>query len=176
MIFQTKYNNEYNNSLNKFTMLKDGVFDDKLNRNVNLHYFVNKSDTNYIEPEWEFPKGRKNNGESNKMCAIREFTEETNYNKDDYELIINIKPLTEFYIGENKIKYTHVYYIGYLKNTEKQLQVDTSNLSQCLEVSDLKWFTQTECLNKIRKYHKSRKKVIDDIFTFLNDGGKYNLI
>ena len=35
--------------------------------------------------------------------------EETNYNKVDYNLIINIRPFSENYMGENKIKYRHLY-------------------------------------------------------------------
>ena len=58
---------------------------------------MKKSNTNYISSEWEFPKGRRNNKETNKECAEREFKEETNYNKNDYQLISNITPFSEEY-------------------------------------------------------------------------------
>ena len=55
-------------------------------------------------------KGRRNVGETNRECAIREFQEETNYTTNDYELIDNIAPLDEEYMGEN-IYDTNMYII-----------------------------------------------------------------
>ena len=94
-----KFKNDYNKGKYNFNILKKGFIHNK--KLINLNYFVHNSSTNYITPEWEFPKGRRNNNESNKNCAIRECEEETNYNEKDYNLIINIKPLSENYRGEN---------------------------------------------------------------------------
>ena len=171
----SKYNDEFNNSKDKFNKLKEGIID-KNNNLINLNYFVQNSDTDYIESEWEFPKGRKNKGEKNKECAIREFLEETNYNSDDYEIIMNIKPFIEDYIGENKIRYTHIYYVALLKNNDKKLEINKKDMLQCLEVSDIKWLNKEECENKIRNYHLTRKKVIDNIFNFLKEIDNFNII
>jgi 8-oxo-dGTP pyrophosphatase MutT (NUDIX family) len=39
----------------------------------------------YTEPEWGFPKGRRMRGESDLACAIREFDEETNIPRDAFQ-------------------------------------------------------------------------------------------
>ena len=172
----SKYNKEYFNGYDKFNKLKKGYYSKKLNKTINLESLIKESNTNYKESEWEFPKGRKNFKETNKDCAIREFKEETNYDNEDYELIINIKPLTEMYLGENKIKYTHVYYIGELINTGKELKVDKENNLQCSEIKDLKWFNEEESSNILRDYHNSRKSVVKKIFKFLNEIENYKII
>ena len=98
-----KYQKEYLQGYEKFNKLKDGFHLKKYNKKIDLKSLISDSNTNYNESEWEFPKGRKNHKETNKDCAIREFKEETNYDKTDYNLIINIKPLSEIFMGENKL-------------------------------------------------------------------------
>ena len=172
---ENKFFSDYNRGKDKFNQLKQGYQDKKMKVNINLEYFVKNSKTDYKSTEWEFPKGRRNNSESNKDCAIREFKEETNYNYDDYELIINIAPFTENYMGENKVRYRHVYYIGYLKNYEKELII-TDNADQRLEISDIRWATMDESLSYIRNYHKTRETVIQNVFRLLTNLKNYILI
>ena len=169
-----KFLNDYKNGKNKYDKLKKGYKIDDIN--ISLEYLIKNSNTKYGNPEWEFPKGRRNSNETNKNCAIREFAEETGYQNDDYELIINIIPFTENYLGENKIRYRHIYYIGYLLNNEKIIEIDKSNKEQYLEVSDIKWFTKEECLSSIRNYHNTRKKIIHKIFNFIDNLDDYILI
>ena len=38
-----------------------------------LYKFIDKSKKQYKYNEWEIPKGRRNQDETNKDCAIREF-------------------------------------------------------------------------------------------------------
>ena len=172
---ENKFLADYNKGKEKFNIIKEG-FIDKTNQHINLEYLVKQSKTNYDTPEWEFPKGRRNTNETNKNCAIREFKEETNYDHEDYELIINIQPFSENYVGENKVKYRHIYYIGYLKNKDKSLLVNKENLDQCLEVSNIKWLTMDESLSYIRNYHKTRKTVIHKIFNFIDKLEDYIII
>ena len=80
------------------------------------------------------------------------------------------------YLGENKIKYTHIYYIGELINTRKELKVDKENNLQCSEIKDLKWFNEEESSNILRDYHNSRKSVVKKIFKFLNEIENYRII
>lgn len=173
---EIKKTSDYLKGKEKFNKLKQGLFCEKLNKKICLEYFVENSKTNYENPEWEFPKGRRNESEKNKDCALRELKEETGYDKEDYELIINIKPFTENYIGENKIKYKHIYYIGKLINSEKKLEIDYNNQDQFLEVSDLRWFSLENSLNIIRNYHKTRKSIIENMFQLIKDLDKYLLI
>ena len=52
----------------------------------NIESLINNSKTNWITPEWGFPKGRRNYMETDNSCAIREFNEETGYVECDYEI------------------------------------------------------------------------------------------
>jgi len=172
-----KIKNDYIKGKEKFEKLKEGYFYKKTKEKINIDYFIIKSNTKYLTSEWEFPKGRRNNKETNKDCAIREFKEETNYNKNDYELISNISPFHEEYLGENRIKYKHIYYIGYLKNYEKKLEIDTNNIHQFTEIKNIQWLTKEESLNKLRDYHYTRKKVIEQVYDFIDKlEDKYRII
>ncbi len=59
---------------------------------------------------WEIPKGRKNNGEPEISCGIREFYEETGIPPEAYKIITN-KPISGNHISEN-ICYIYKYYIA----------------------------------------------------------------
>ena len=135
---------------------------------INLRQFVDGSKTSYGTTEWEFPKGRRNVGETNKECAIREFCEETNYEESDYKLFDNLAPLDEEYMGENRVRYKHVYYVGYLTNADKEIKVEPDNPDQINEIRDLAWFTKDECLAIIRDYHHTRRDVINEVFRFVD--------
>ena len=123
----------------------------------------------YSGSEWEFPKGRRNVGETNRECAIREFQEETNYTTNDYELIDNIAPLDEEYMGENHIRYKHVYYMGMLRNYRPVPGLSESNLDQINEIKDIQWLTEKEAMHKIRDYQNTRKQVVSRVFEIVNN-------
>ena len=62
-------------SREKFNSLKVGI---KLQSNeYNLESLINECENNWNEPEWGFPKGRRNFQEKDLTCALREFEEET---------------------------------------------------------------------------------------------------
>ena len=169
-----KFMNDYNKGKDKFNKLKNGyMIDDK---EINLKNLIDNSKTEFQCSEWEFPKGRRNDNETNKNCAIREFGEETGYEYKDYELIINIIPFVENYLGENKVRYRHIYYIGNLLDYDKVLKIDKNNMSQYLEVSDIKWMNKEECLSNIRYYHKTKEKIIDKLFNFTEKLENYIII
>lgn len=161
-----KFNNDYYTGETKFNIIKEGFIKDGME--INLKNLVDKSNTNYEYSEWEFPKGRKLKTETNKKCAIREFTEETGINRDQYKLFYNLRPFIESYIGENKVKYVHVYYIGVLIN-DFIPEIDINNKDQCLEISDIRLFNYKDSLNILRDYHKSREKIINNIFELINN-------
>ena len=160
-------NSDYKKGYEKFSKLSKGFLYQKTNEKINLKYFINKSLTNYYETEWEFPKGRRNNNETNLECAKREFNEETNYNDKDYELIENIQTFSEEFLGENKVRYKYIYYIGNLKNLNKKVFIDKKNKSQYSEIKNIQWLTKDDSLNIIRDYHHTRRDVINKIFNLL---------
>ena len=158
------FKNDYLRGKSKYEKLAHGFEFMNTGGFIDISYFVDKSATRYETSEWEFPKGRRNLNESDKECAEREFHEETGYIKDDYTLVLNLKPLTEEYVGENKVRYKHVYYVGYLKNIQKPLVLGKDQLS---EIKDIRWMTKEESLACIRDYHHTRFHVIHSIFDFI---------
>tara|TARA_A100001037_G_scaffold281182_1_gene284604 strand:- start:1010 stop:1840 length:831 start_codon:yes stop_codon:yes gene_type:complete len=166
---EQKNNQDYLKGYDKFKKLSDGYFFNKTKEFINLDYFMKKTKTNYPDTEWEFPKGRRNNHESNYDCARREFTEETNYLSSDYQLINNLLPFSEEFMGENRVRYKYIYYIGYLTNIEKDVYIDPKNKDQFNELKNIKWLTKEESLNIIRDYHHTRRDVIHKIFDLIDN-------
>lgn len=120
--------------------------------------------SDYTEPEWGFPKGRRMRGESDMMCAIREFDEETNIPREAYVVLKNIT-LEETFMGLNGVNYRHIYYVAVLKNPERV------NLSQRLthmqrrEISGIAWKTFTEAEELIRPHHLQRRDMLNELRT-----------
>ena len=159
----SQYKSEYTISKEKFTMLKLGI---KLKTGeFNLVSLINDSQTNWNEPEWGFPKGRRNVQEKDLSCAIREFEEETGCAKEELKLIYNLLPLEELFTGSNYKSYKHKYYVAYM-----DLNVNLKNY-QTSEVSKIEWKTYTECIEHIRPYNKEKidilKRVADIIKNYI---------
>ena len=107
---KNSYEQEYQQSKNYFTKLKNNETE------LGLSFFINNVIPSWNEPEWGFPKGRRNKNERDIDCAKREFEEETSMNSQDYEILDNIEPLIEDLVGTNGISYRHIYYVAVSKN------------------------------------------------------------
>ena len=92
---------------------------------------------------------KRNNGENNRDCAIREFQEETNLSPSSYRLFNNIIPLIEEYTGINNVRYKHVYYVGELIKPCK-LFIDKSKKEQYTEIKNIQWVNESKALSLIR--------------------------
>lgn len=149
------YQKEFNMSKLKFEELKSKNFHDLLNPD---------NQSIYQEPEWGFPKGRRNISEKNLDCAIREFYEETNYSLTNMHLLERINCLEEEYEGTNLVKYKHVYYIASSPDNDESELNDVDNLN---EIGEIGWFSIPEALEKIRPYYDSRIKIIHQIYFFI---------
>lgn len=160
---------EYTKGQNQFNQLNDGILIN--GKIITLNDIINMCYNNYKTPEWEFPKGRRSNRESNIQCAIREFEEETNIPSVKYSIISNIRPFIEDYCSDNNVKYRHVYYISLHTSNESELSIDKEKFEQASEISDIQWLTLDECKSKIRTYNKSKYTIIEKVKTFLD---KYN--
>lgn len=114
----------------------------------------------WSEPEWGFPKGRRMRGETDVDCAIREFYEETNIPRSAYTLCRNLC-FEEVFMGTNSVQYKHVYFIGLLK---KEIDV-TQKLTavQRREISCVRWMSFRECESTIRPHYTRRKEVVKEI-------------
>ena len=149
-IFNIKYENEYINSKDKFEKIDKSIYE--------------KIKIIYNEPEWGFPKGKKNKYESNLDCAIREFNEETGVNK--IIILNNILPINEIFYGTNNIKYKHIYYIS-LYNDDSNI-IDKTYLNNCDEISDIEWYNYENSNIIIRSYHIKKKIIIMNIIKFIS--------
>ena len=162
-----QYRSEEKHAKEKFTQMRRGI---QMYREgtYGLVRLVKESLTQWHTPEWGFPKGRRNYQETDITCAYREFNEETGYMKEDLDMITNIQPFEEIFIGSNYKSYKHKYYLAELVSEN----TSTSNFQRS-EVSDMKWLTLDECLSIIRPYNLEKIQVIKDINNVLE---RYRLI
>ena len=163
----SQYRQEEKSSCEKFNDLKKGVYDIHTNKLFTLELLIKESKTNWDEPEWGFPKGRRNYQENDIVCAMREFHEETGYQKKNINIINNLKPFQETFTGSNFKSYKHKYFLGYIENPIYHQNFQKS------EVSDMKWLSLEECIKKIRPYNLERIELINNINKVLH---KYSLI
>lgn len=127
-----------------------------------------------IFPIWELPKGRKNHGsESDVMCAMRELSEETGIDSNEYEILPeeNIKYST----FSKDTKYSNMFYIAIMKQSvtigskDKFLpnKLDLCNYNQTVEIANIGWFdldmlkiisVRTQIIEAAKKVNKIMRK------------------
>jgi ADP-ribose pyrophosphatase YjhB (NUDIX family) len=154
-----KYRMEEIISRDKFKQLKDGIL--PRNGYYSLDTLINETQTHcaWQEPEWGFPKGRRNGGENDYDCAVREFCEETGYPRTSLRVIQNIVPYEEIFTGSNYVSYKHRYFVSQMKYDET---LDTRNFQKS-EVSRMEWFSIDKCLEKVRPYNLERIRIIQQL-------------
>jgi 8-oxo-dGTP pyrophosphatase MutT (NUDIX family) len=162
-----QYKNEELVSPKKMDIIRNGVIID--DDTITLKNIVEKSTTRWSEPEWEFPKGRRNNKEKDLDCALREFEEETGISRNKISVVENILPFEEIFIGTNYKSYKHKYFLAYMNN----LNEDLDNY-QVTEVSKIEWKTYNICLESIRPYNLEKKKLITNINKVLEEYRLYS--
>jgi 8-oxo-dGTP pyrophosphatase MutT (NUDIX family) len=145
-------NGEYVKLKNKFKKVKEMKLIDEL---------IQQSQTLWDDPEWEFPKGRINSNEKHLECSLREFEEETGIKNVFINVIENILPFEENFIGTNYKLYTYKYYLSYMKY-EDYIKTKLDKFQKS-EVSKLEWVTLEECIEKIRPYNLEKIKLITNI-------------
>ena len=161
------YKNEEFSSFKKFEILKNGIaVNDTI---ITIYDIINGSGTNWEETEWEFPKGRKNYKEKDLECALREFEEETGIYSNSINVVENILPFEETFIGTNLKAYKHKYFLACLNDNN----IDLNNFQQT-EVSKLEWKSYDECINSIRPYNLEKKKLITNINKVLQEYRLYS--
>ena len=159
----SKNHHEENMSKKKFDKLREhGIMINS--ENITLRKLVDETNTSWKEPEWGFPKGRRNYQEKDLMCAFREFEEETGFHRNDLNVISNLTPYEEVYMGSNYKTYKHKYFLAYYNNR------NTDIFSfQKSEVSKMQWMTYKEAMESIRPYSIERKNIIRKIETTLKE-------
>jgi len=147
-----QFRSEEKSAREKFEALKLGL------HLFSLHSLVAESETNWLEPEWGFPKGRHNNLEKDLTCGLREFEEETGYPAHSVKVIQNILPYEEIFTGSNYKSYKHKYYVGYIQPTQ-----EPQKPYQATEISKLAWCTYEQAIQLIRPYNLEKLEVLEKI-------------
>jgi len=160
----TQYRGEEKNSKEKFNSLKQGITIG--NKEYSLQSLIQNSKSNWEETEWGFPKGRHNNQEKDIFCALREFEEETGYNRTSIDILQNVVPFEETFTGSNFKSYKHKYYIACMKNN-----VNSYNSFQSTEVSKMEWKTYENAIDIIRTYNIEKKNILKNVNIMLNTFG-----
>jgi ADP-ribose pyrophosphatase YjhB (NUDIX family) len=149
---------KYIDSKQKFNCLKY-----KIDVDLALDFYTSSIKYEYEFPEWGYPKGRRQKNESEIECAIREFTEETNYKKEDIEIFTALKPIEENLMGTDGVNYRHIYFVAKLitdKNPE--IGINSSN-----EIGDINFFSYIDTMNIIREHHIEKKLITKKIYMFM---------
>jgi len=142
------HRNDYELSEKRFSQIHD-----------KLHDLVKSNPTTWVEPEWGFPKGRRNPYEIDIHCAIREFQEETGLQRNEFSVIQNIHTLSETFYGSNNVHYCHKYYIAICNNTvEVNLNMDNIHMSR--EIGDIKWCSFENAISKIRLDNNEKREIL----------------
>ena len=154
-----QYRGEEKTSREKYESLIIGI---ETKESYNLELLINNSEMAWIEPEWGFPKGRRNFQEKDLNCALREFEEETGYLKSNVKLVQNIIPYEEIFTGSNMKSYKHKYFLGFIDPSIK-----TTNTFQ------VKWLNYTECIEKIRPYNLEKINILNKVNKVLQEYSLY---
>lgn len=157
---------EESNSSKRFKQLITGFSNN--DEEIKLRDIIEQSTTNWLETEWEFPKGRKKLYEKDYECALREFGEETGILTRDITLVQNVMPFVESFIGTNYKSYKHKYFLAFIQNND----IDLTQF-QASEVSKLEWKTYDRCVEVIRPYNFEKINLITRINNVLE---KYEII
>lgn len=165
---KTDVRSDYEKGFKKFTLLKEGININYNKIQMSLDYIVKNTYSIYDEPEWDFPKGRRNAYEDDITCASREFCEETNFKNKDFTIIDN-QQFIEIHIGTNGIKYRTIYFAAEAY-TNKTPIIDPNNQHQLMEISNIGWFSYEEVIHKFRDYDVEKKKVIVNVYKKLIGG------
>lgn len=91
---------------------------------------------------WEIPKGRKSSKEeSDILCAVREFCEETGLNKKDFQLLSHESKKISF--EDANVKYVYKYFIAVAHNSARPT-IKIEDINQSSEIQHIKWMPLSE--------------------------------
>jgi 8-oxo-dGTP pyrophosphatase MutT (NUDIX family) len=151
-----QYRQEYDIAFAKYSVLKAGGEESD---GKTLSWYIGKANREWVTPEWGFPKGRRGNRESEISCALREFAEETGLDESQCNLVKNLLPIEENFLGGNRIQYRHRYYLAYCRQTT-EVQIDISNTIMNREIGDIGWFSFEKAMSLIRPYNVEKRQIL----------------
>jgi 8-oxo-dGTP pyrophosphatase MutT (NUDIX family) len=156
-----QYKNEETVSQDKYRQVVNGIRT-KDGRIKTLQQFIDSSNTRWTETEWGFPKGRRNYNEKDLACALRECLEETGYDITCDNIIQNITPFEEIFMGSDMKCYKQKYFLAML-----DLEKKPKKAHDIMEVGLMKWMSYDECIQTIRPYNLEKIAIIHKINNIL---------
>lgn len=153
------YRSDFEQSHEKFNQLKrDGLLDRLLEETTPL----------FATPEWGFPKGRRNLYESDIDCAIRECAEETDIQRHQLMLFDGVEPLCETFYGDNKVFYSHKYYIAMVEPGTKAV-INPLNPHMSREIGAIEWLNMETALARIRPENLEKRELLLRAFSIFKN-------
>jgi 8-oxo-dGTP pyrophosphatase MutT (NUDIX family) len=165
-----RFKSEEHISRDKFNQLRKGIYinnryhsgDSTSSPNFTLTSLINECPNSWDEPEWGFPKGRRNYNENDIECALREFYEETGFKNRNMGFVVsNLAPYEEVFMGSNYKSYKHRYFLMYV-DYAMSLEEEMAD-SDKTEISKIEWKSFNDCLSSIRPYNLEKKRVLSNV-------------
>jgi ADP-ribose pyrophosphatase YjhB (NUDIX family) len=142
----------------EYIMSKQKFYELKMNNN---DIFLNTKPI-YTFNEWGFPKGRREMYETDLVCAMREFEEETNYKENEYQILNETNIIKENLTGTNGINYRHNYFLAFIfKNN--------IHIKENKEIADIKFMNIDNCISVIRPYHINKQSIIKKLHNIITN-------
>jgi 8-oxo-dGTP pyrophosphatase MutT (NUDIX family) len=158
----SQYKNEEHVSFEKYRQVLGGIRT-KDGRIKNLQQFIDESTTRWTETEWGFPKGRRNYNEKDLPCALRECLEETGYDITADNVIQNIAPFEEIFMGSDMKCYKQKYFLAMVDLDKKP-----NKAHDIMEVGLMKWMSFEECIRAVRPYNLEKIGIVRKINNILS--------
>ena len=158
----SQYKNEEQVSYEKYRQVLGGIRT-KDGRIKNLQQFIDESTKRWTETEWGFPKGRRNYNEKDLPCALRECLEETGYDITAENVIQNIAPFEEIFMGSDMKCYKQKYFLAMVDLDKKPKKAH-----DIMEVGLMKWMPFDECIQAIRPYNLEKVGIVRKINNILS--------
>ena len=142
------HKNNYDTSEKKYTQIKPRLIE-----------LIHENPSKWTEPEWGFPKGRRNTYETDMNCSVREFQEETGLTRSDFTIIQNTLPISETFFGSNQVHYCHKYYIAICNNTI-EVEMNNNNPHMAREIGAIQWCSLDDSISKIRPDNVEKREIL----------------
>jgi 8-oxo-dGTP pyrophosphatase MutT (NUDIX family) len=161
-----RYSHNKAQSLQKLDALRKGI---QIGSEViTLEDLLRQDPVLYDSPEWGFPKGRRDNRETDSVCAFRELFEETSIRESEVLRVTNIEPFVEQFYGSNNIHYRHIYFLAFYVG-QRDIEFDHQNSQMTREISNISWKNIDEALLLLRPDNLEKKGILIQLGTLLRN-------
>lgn len=162
-----KIQNDFQECQHRFNLLKNGHIFSRYGF-LSFQKLFQSMPTTQTEPDWEFPKGKREGYETDQRCAIRECCEETALHITDFKVFLHVTPFQETFNGVNNIKYCNNYYLAELTNLDRLIYYNPNHIEQNKEIRKIGWFTIQDMCQIINPKCTYRIKIVNDINNLVN--------